>query len=199
MAQQTDTCHNEANPAECSPIWGHISGIQIRYWLITWQSHDDIIKWKHFPRYWSPVNSLHKGQWRGALIFSLICARTNAWVNDRETGDLRHHRPHYDVIVLVHLLTHIAQSLDPWILFMKQNCLLLTNINVLSRTNILSYSLIFKSDSIQHWVVALFRDWKIQNLICATYFQQNTAKWNNETSHWYLIAWILMLIPGPKF
>ena len=35
--------------------------------------HDDVIKWKHFPRYWpfvwgihrSPVNSLHKGQWRG--------------------------------------------------------------------------------------------------------------------------------------
>ena len=44
--------------------------------------HDDVMKWKHFPRYWpfvrgihrSPVNSLHKGQWRGALMFSLICA-----------------------------------------------------------------------------------------------------------------------------
>ena len=43
--------------------------------------HDDVIKWKHFPRYWpfgrgihrSPVNSPHKGQWRGALMFSLIC------------------------------------------------------------------------------------------------------------------------------
>ena len=45
-------------------------------------SHDDVIKWKHFPRYWpfvrgnhrSSVNSPHKGQWRGALVFSLICA-----------------------------------------------------------------------------------------------------------------------------
>ena len=44
--------------------------------------HDDVIKWKHFPRYWpfvegihrSPVNSPHKGQWRGAMTFSLICA-----------------------------------------------------------------------------------------------------------------------------
>ena len=43
--------------------------------------HNDVIKWKHFPRYWpfvrgihrSPVNSPHKGQWRGALTFSLIC------------------------------------------------------------------------------------------------------------------------------
>ena len=45
-------------------------------------AHDDVIKWKHFPRYWpfvrgihrSSVNSPHKGQWRGALMFSLICA-----------------------------------------------------------------------------------------------------------------------------
>ena len=44
--------------------------------------HDDVIKWKHFPRYWpfmraihrSPVNSPHKGQRRGALMFPLICA-----------------------------------------------------------------------------------------------------------------------------
>ena len=39
--------------------------------------HDGVIKWKHYPRYWpfvweihqSPVNSNHKGQWRGALMF----------------------------------------------------------------------------------------------------------------------------------
>ena len=44
--------------------------------------HDDVIKGKHFPRYWpfvrgihrSRVNSPHKSQWRGALMFSLICA-----------------------------------------------------------------------------------------------------------------------------
>ena len=47
-----------------------------------------------------PVNSPHKGQWRGALVFSLICARINDWVNNREAGDLRHHRGHYDVNVL---------------------------------------------------------------------------------------------------
>ena len=42
----------------------------------------------------------HKGQWRGALIFSLICARINGWVNNRDAGDLRRHRTHYDVIVM---------------------------------------------------------------------------------------------------
>ena len=70
--------------------------------------HDDVIKWKHFPRYWSfvrgihrsPVNSLHKVQWRGALMFSLIGARINGWVNNHEVSDLRRHRAHYDVTVM---------------------------------------------------------------------------------------------------
>ena len=72
--------------------------------------HYDVIKWKHFPRYWSfvrgihrsPVNSPHKGQWRGALMFSLICASINAWVINREAGELTLHRAHYDVIVMTH-------------------------------------------------------------------------------------------------
>ena len=71
-------------------------------------SHDDVIKWKYFPRYWpfvrgihrSPVNSPHKGQWRGALVFSLICTRINGWVNNGEAGDLKCHRAHYDVTVM---------------------------------------------------------------------------------------------------
>ena len=46
----------------------------------------------------SPVISPHKGQWRGALMFSLICARINGWVNNREAGDLRRHQAHCDVM-----------------------------------------------------------------------------------------------------
>ena len=68
--------------------------------------HDDVIKWKLFPRNWpfvrgihrSPMNSPHKGQWRRALIFSLIWI--NGWVNNRGVGDLRRHRAHFDVIVM---------------------------------------------------------------------------------------------------
>ena len=71
--------------------------------------HDDVIKWKHFPRNWpfvreihrSPVNFPHKGQWRGALTFSLIYAWINDWVNNREAGDLRRQHGHYDVIVML--------------------------------------------------------------------------------------------------
>ena len=42
----------------------------------------------------------HKGQWRGALMFFLICVWKNGWVNNRKAGDLRRYRIHYDVIVM---------------------------------------------------------------------------------------------------
>ena len=74
-------------------------------WVANAWLHDDVIKWKHFPRYWpfvwgihlSLVNSLHKGQWCRALMFSLIFAWMNGWVNTREAGDLKCHCAHYDV------------------------------------------------------------------------------------------------------
>ena len=47
----------------------------------------------------SGVNSPHKGQWRRDLIFSLICAWINGWVNNCEAGDWRRHHAHYDVTV----------------------------------------------------------------------------------------------------
>ena len=77
-----------------------------RSYLIT--KYYYVINWKHFPRYWpfvrgihrSPVNSPHKDQWLRALVFSLICAWINGWVNNREAGDLRRHRAHNDTIVM---------------------------------------------------------------------------------------------------
>ena len=91
----------------------HLSSCEIsrffECWPITLISvHDDVIKWKHFPRYWpfvrgihrSPVNFPHKGQWHTALMFSLICAWINDWVNKGEAGYLRRHRAHYDVTVI---------------------------------------------------------------------------------------------------
>ena len=70
-------------------------------------THDDVIKWNHFSRYWpflrriyrSPVNFPHKGRWRGALMLSLTWI--NGWVNNCETGDLRRRRAHYDVTVMI--------------------------------------------------------------------------------------------------
>ena len=70
-----------------------------------WRQHKEIF----FLRYWpfvrgihrSPVNSPHKGQWRRASIFPLICAWIYVWANNRETVDLRRHRAQYDVTVIL--------------------------------------------------------------------------------------------------
>ena len=83
--------------------------------------HDDVFKLKHFPRYWpfvggihrSPVNSPHKGQWRGALMFSLTCVWINGWVNNGEAGDLRRRRGHYGVIVMSSKYAAVLEQLGP--------------------------------------------------------------------------------------
>ena len=96
---------------------------QSRYWsngreVIYEDYHDDVIKWKHFPRYRpfvrgihrSPVISPHKGQWRGALMFFFdlfltkqLSKQSWGWwfetpscrlwrhCNDRQNGIVPHH------------------------------------------------------------------------------------------------------------
>ena len=89
-----------------SNIFANMTDVHYNSILIS--TPDDVIQRKHFPRYWpfvkgihrSLVNSPHKCQWRGACVFSLICVWTNGWVNNREAGDLRRHRAHYDVTVI---------------------------------------------------------------------------------------------------
>ena len=101
---------------------------------INGEVYDDVIKWKHFPCNWpfvrgihrSPVNSLHKGQWHRALIFTLFCAlnkrlskQSIGWwfgtpsrslwrhcnVNNQDAGDLRRHRVHYDATVMFSVIS----------------------------------------------------------------------------------------------
>ena len=67
-------------------IGADIFWVHLRYhgWVesLPISGHDDVIKWKHFLHYWpfvrgTPwwlVDSPHKGQWHGTLMFSLICA-----------------------------------------------------------------------------------------------------------------------------
>ena len=72
-----------------------------------------------------PVNSPHRGQWRGPLMFSLICAGIKDWVNNREAGDLRRHRGHYDVnvmnknvlLTLTSMCLYIYMHIDPYVLY----------------------------------------------------------------------------------
>ena len=105
----------------CNPIFFRVTLVALRQPLVPIKQtrrtrgkyHDDVIKWKHFPRYWpfvrgihrSPRNSPHKGQWRGALMISLICTQINGWVNNGEAGDLRRHLAQYDVTVMSHRST----------------------------------------------------------------------------------------------
>ena len=97
-----------SNGNKCLSLW-RLPGQIIRS-PFHWMVHDDVIKRKHFPRNWpfvrgihrSPVYSPHKGQWRGALIFSLIYVWINDWVNNRASGELRRFRAHYDVVVMSH-------------------------------------------------------------------------------------------------
>ena len=102
--------------------------------LIYWSkqcSHDNVIKWKHFPHCWPfvrginrwPVNSPHKGQWPGALMFSFICVWINNWVNNREAGDLRRYRAHYDVILMVTKKALAKASIKPHFFRVKIHCL----------------------------------------------------------------------------
>ena len=94
-----------------SHLWVQSQIWRLTLWLLCCMQHcvipefmtggfyDDVIKWKYFPRFCpfvrgiprSPANSPHKGQWNGALMFSLICAWIDTWVNNGEAGDSRRH------------------------------------------------------------------------------------------------------------
>ena len=78
-----------------------------------------------------PVNSPHNGQWRRALMFPLICAWINNSVNNRGAGDLRCHRTHYDIILMLaqHALynslglwTHKTHKAHEWVLWVPVIC-----------------------------------------------------------------------------
>ena len=105
-------------PSRCRVIRDNIC-----IYLIMLRHHVGVIKWKHSPRYWpflrgihrSPVNSPHKGQWRGTLWFSFICALINGWVNNCDTGDLRRHRAHYDTTVMITIQCERVSFIPVWV------------------------------------------------------------------------------------
>ena len=71
-----------------------------------YRKHDNVIKWKHFPRYWSFVQGIHRSPVNSPAsdtelwCFLWSAPWINGWVNNREAGDLRRHLAHYDVIVM---------------------------------------------------------------------------------------------------
>ena len=89
--------------------WSHVLYVPI--------FHDDVIKWKHFPRYWPFVGEFTGHRWipltkaSDAELWCFLWSAPwiNGWVNNREDGDLRRHRAHYDVIVMSSMI-----NLEHW-------------------------------------------------------------------------------------
>ena len=106
---------------------------KVRYWFQYWyilscirlcliHTQVDVIRRKHFLHHQSLVNSPHKGQWHRALVFSLICACTNGWVNSRNASDFRCHRAHYDVTVMSWPHHKMCQESD-WLQWREMKCI----------------------------------------------------------------------------
>ena len=130
--------------------------------------HDDCLQMGTFSAwlaFWvgihrSPVNSQHKGQWRGALMFSLICAChrawTNDWVSNRETGNLIHHRAHYDVIVIYCFASYIVHDWDNHIWLTAIRTVIWLN-GVLLSINVIKYFWYFHARKIKLFSVLMLQ------------------------------------------
>ena len=99
----SDQCMDDycGTPSVC---WSHcylikkiamLPGFNNRYM----HQNNDVMICYNFPSYrpllrgihWSPMDSLHKGQWRGALIYSLMCPLRTGWTSIGVAGELRRH------------------------------------------------------------------------------------------------------------
>ena len=103
---------------QCNGYYPGSVGIS-RMSLSQWSIPEEFLSWwRHQMKIFSGLLSLcegkppvnggfpYKGKWGGALMFSLICAWTNGWANNRDACDLRRHRVHYDVTVkLLHYMS----------------------------------------------------------------------------------------------
>ena len=70
--------------------------------------HDDVMKWKHFPRYWPFVRGIHRSWWIPRTKAS------DAELDDCGAGDLRRHRGHYDVnVMLRRIISELNLDVQP--------------------------------------------------------------------------------------
>ena len=147
-----------------------------------------------FPRYWpfvrgirrSNVNSPHKGQWRGALVFSLICTQINGRVNNREAGDLRCHRAHYNVTVMhtqgIHWLGTNTVENVPWFdVDMTHANLVKINKNGGMVQSMFCAPLTFRSSYIIHKTIAM--------LLCCSFCDQ----YGFRRQIWFMVSDLVVL------
>ena len=94
MADSTRVIHNESSSMnqECYTNQAMVS------------FHNDVIKWKQFPRSWLFVRGNHRCP---GWAF-LLDAWTNGWAKKRNAGDLRRHHAQYDVTVMLQRIVKAA-------------------------------------------------------------------------------------------
>ena len=115
----------------------HMSGLT--------RNHDDVIKWKLFPRYWpfvrgihrSTVNSLTKAS--DAELWYFLWSRINGWVNNREAVDLRRHHAHYDVTVMLRC-NFVDSMISKYLYGQTQTLQIVINIGVRKRISVSTVS-----------------------------------------------------------
>ena len=100
-------------PGKCN-LWTRLSVFPISWWRHEMEVFSALLALYAGN---SPVtDSPHKSQWIRALMFSLICAWTNSWVNNRDAVNLRRHRAHHNVTLM--RLNYLCLFLHPLSLFL---------------------------------------------------------------------------------
>ena len=119
-ATLVEICHQCYEVNVCTSIYFTLLRQKFVWWPIKAPAnHDGITKWKHFPRYWPffAGNSLVTGEFPSQrkvtqsfdILFDLRLKKKD-WVNNWDTGDLRHHHAQYDIIVMMHALCPIETN-----------------------------------------------------------------------------------------
>ena len=109
------------------------TSIQRSVYFVRDTSHDDVIKWKYFPRYWPFVRGIHRSSHTKASDDELWCSLSSApeqtvWVNNRDAGDLRRNRAHYNCNILLRspmpckLLYLMCIGHSDWCLYYESIC-----------------------------------------------------------------------------
>ena len=86
--------------------WTGVQALPLQTVIESWWHH----QMETFPALLATGKLAAQSQWLGALILSLICARTHGWVKNRDAGDLRRHRTHYYVTVMA--ISYISLTVD---------------------------------------------------------------------------------------
>ena len=102
--------------SRCCQCYFRWTLIQVIAWRLT-IVHDEVIKWKHFSRYWPFVRWIPHTKASDAEFWCFLWSTSwiNGWVNNHDAGDLRCNRAHYDVIVMKYYI--------PWNIHTAMLCL----------------------------------------------------------------------------